>query len=161
MSEAPSPTKEMTEEHNRTHAEYRDWCTDCRAGKSTGLHHRRGNPDEEKLGVTVSVDFAFRLKEEQEDDLIPVLIAYDNAKKSIWALEVEEKGIASTSIAVDWLVSKLDASGYHGVDISLKSDNEPSILALKNAVAVKRSGGTSLLESPVRESKSNAHVERR
>ena len=59
-----APTREMAEEHNRTHAEYRDWCPDCRAGKSTGLHHRRGDPDEEKLGVTASVDFAFRLKEE-------------------------------------------------------------------------------------------------
>ena len=38
-----APTKDMVEEHNRTHAEYRDWCLDCRAGKSTGLHHRRGN----------------------------------------------------------------------------------------------------------------------
>ena len=27
-----APTKEMVEEHNRTHAEYRDWCPDCRAG---------------------------------------------------------------------------------------------------------------------------------
>ena len=45
-----APTEEMVEEHNRTHAEYRDWCPDCRAGKSTGLHHRRGDLDEEKLG---------------------------------------------------------------------------------------------------------------
>ena len=86
-----APTKEMVEEHNRTHAEYRDWCPHCRAGKSTGLHHRQGDPDEEKLGVTVSVDFAFRLKEEQEDDLIPILVAYDNSKRSVWTLEVEEK----------------------------------------------------------------------
>ena len=155
-----APTKEMVEEHNLTHAEYRDWCQDCRAGKSTGLHHRRGDPLEDKLGVTISIDFAFRLKEEQEDDLIPILVAYDNVKKSIWTLEVEEKGISNTNVAVNWLVSKLDASGYHGVDISLKSDNEPSIMALKDAVSIKRKGGTSLLESPVRESKSNAHVER-
>ena len=76
-----APTKEMVEEHNRTHAEYRDWCPHCRAGKSTGLHHRQGDPNEEKIGVTISDDYAFRLKEEQEDDLIPVLIAYDNVKK--------------------------------------------------------------------------------
>ena len=63
-------------------------------------------------------------------------------------------------MAVEWLVSKLDASGYHGVGISLKSDNEPSILALKSSVAVKRVGETSLLESTVRESKYNAHVKR-
>ena len=47
-----APTKEMVEEHNRTHAEYRDWCPHCRAGKSTGLHHRQGDPAEDKLGVT-------------------------------------------------------------------------------------------------------------
>ena len=111
-----APTKEMVEEHNGTHAEYRDWCPHCRAGKSTGLHHQQGDPDEGKLGVTVSVDFAFRLKEEQEDDLIPVLVAYDNSKKRIWTLEVEEKGISDTAVAVEWLVSKLDASGYHGGD---------------------------------------------
>ena len=61
---------------------------------------------------------------------------------------------------MDWLVAKRDASGYHGVGISLKSDNEPSVLALKDAVAIRRNGETSFLESPVRESKSNAHVER-
>ena len=44
-----APTKAMVEEHNRTHAEYRDWCPDCRAGKSTGLHHRRGDPGEDKI----------------------------------------------------------------------------------------------------------------
>ena len=87
-----APTKEMVEEHNRTHAEYRDWCPDCRAGKSVGMHHRQGNPLEEKLGTTISIDFAFRLREEQEDDLIPVLVAHDNVKKSIWTLEVEENG---------------------------------------------------------------------
>ena len=58
------------------------------------------------------------------------------------------------------MVGKLDAAGYHGVAISLKSDNEPSILAFKSAVAIRRKSETSLLESPVRESKSNAHVER-
>ena len=155
-----APTKAMVEEHNRTHAEYREWCPDCRAGKSTGLHHRSGDPEEEKLGPTVSIDYAFRAKEEQEDDLIPVLIAYDNVKQSVWALEVEEKGVSNSRVAVDWLVGKLDASGYRGVAISLKSDNEPSILALKEAIAVQRQGETSLLESPVRESKCNAHVER-
>ena len=101
----------MVEEHSRTHSDYRDWCPDCRAGKSTGLHHRRGDPDEEKLGATISVDYAFQLKEEQEDDLIPVLVAYDNVKESIWTFEVEEKGISNASVAVDWLVGKLDASG--------------------------------------------------
>ena len=155
-----APTKAMVEEHNRTHAEYRDWCPDCRAGKSTGLHHRRVDDPEGKLAATISVDYAFRIPEEKEEDIVPVLVVYDNKKNNIWTIEVPEKGVPEDDVAVDWLVDKLDASGYRGVSISLKSDNEPSILAFKNAVAIRRKTETSLLESPVRESKSYAHVER-
>ena len=53
-----------------------------------------------------------------------MLVAYDNVKKGIWTLEVDEKGVRNTSVAVDWLVEKLDASGYCGVRISLKSTSE-------------------------------------
>ena len=103
-----APTKEMVEEHSRTHSEYRDWCPDCRAGKSTGLHHRQGDPTEDKIGTTISIDYAFRQPDEKEDDLIPVLVAYDNVKKSIWALEVDAKGITDNGAAVDCIVAKFD-----------------------------------------------------
>ena len=46
-------------------------------------------------------------------------------KESIWTLEFEEKGMFNAGVAVDWLVGKLDASGYHGVGLALESDNEP------------------------------------
>ena len=88
------------------------------------------------------------------------MVVYDNVKESIWALEVEAKGISNAVVAFDWLVGKLDAFGYHGVYVALKSDNGPCILALKDAVALRREGETSLLESPVRASTSNAHLER-
>ena len=57
-------------------------------------------------------------------------------------------------------MNKDDASGYKGTKITRKSDEEPSILVFNNAVALKREAPTGLIESPVRESKSNAHVER-
>ena len=44
--------------------------------------------------------------------------------------------------------------------MTLKSDNEVSIIALKTAIAVRRKAETALIESPVRESQSNGHVER-
>ena len=94
-------TKAIVEEHNRTHAEYRDWCPDCRAGRSMGLHHRRGDPEEENLGANIYVDYAFRLKEEPEDDLILVPVACENVKESIGTLNVEEKGISNASVAVE------------------------------------------------------------
>ena len=59
-------------------------------------------------GATIIGDYSFRRKEEQEDDLIPVLLAYDNVKEGIWTFYVEEKGISNASVAVDWLVGRLD-----------------------------------------------------
>ena len=61
---------------------------------------------------------------------------------------------------VKWFVEKLDSIEYRGQAITLKSDQEPAIKALKMAVAAKRVGSTTPVESPVRESKSNGAVER-
>ena len=72
-----APTKAEVEEHNRTHAEYRSWCPHCVAGKSISAQHCRRDPNEEKLGVTISIDYAFRTAEEAEEDLAPILVAYD------------------------------------------------------------------------------------
>ena len=78
---------------------------------------------------------------------------------SIWAIEVDNKG-ADSGTASDWIVDKSQSAGYGGVKVTLKSDNEASILALKMAIAVKREAETAMIESPVRESKSNGNVER-
>ena len=43
--------------------------------------------------------------------------------------------------------------------VTIKSDQEPAIVSLKQAVAIKRSSETSLIESPVRDSKSNGMAE--
>ena len=70
-----APTKEMVEEHTRTHAEYRDWCPDRRAGKLTGLLHRRGDLDEENLGLlSAPMMRSDSTRKEREDDLISVRI---------------------------------------------------------------------------------------
>ena len=154
-----APTKSEIEEHFPLHVHYRSWCPHCRAGKSLSKQHRMGKKEDKELGVTISLDYAFKAPEEAEDDLSPILIAYDNDKGAIWALEVEHKGVDS-GVGVSWLVDRLEAAGYAGMKITIKSDQEPSILSVKNAVAVKRGCETALIESPVRESKSNGQVER-
>ena len=42
----------------------------------------------------------------------------------------------------------------------MKRGNEASMIALEMAIAVRRKAETTLIESPVRESQSNGHVER-
>ena len=53
----------------------------------------------------------------------------------------------------------LDQSGYEGEKLTFKTDQEPSIVALKRAVAAARTGETVPIESPVRASQSNGMME--
>ena len=60
---------------------------------------------------------------------------------------------------VKWCVDKLEDSGYGGNGITLKSDQEESICALRRAIAVMRKGDTTPIHEPVRCSKSNGRME--
>ena len=153
------PTKAERDSHYPLHINYRSWCYDCVRGRSIGKQHRRREAYDESMGIVVSIDYCFKLPEELEDDLSPILIAYDHRTRAIWTLEVDAKGIEA-GVGTSWLVAKLDMAGYAGMRITIRSDQEPSILNLKKAVAIKRNAETALLESPVQESKSNGKVER-
>ena len=60
---------------------------------------------------------------------------------------------------VQYGVGTFEQSGYIGEKLTFKSDQEPSIVALKNAIAAARVGDTVPIESPVRASKSNGLME--
>ena len=111
-----------------------------------------------------SVDYAFmtregpfelekHMRDEDKVGASPVLIGCDHRSKAIWAMAVDIKG--PTQLAVTWLVGKIDQAGCRGVKIVLKSDQEKSIIALKNAVAVMGQVPTVNIESPVPDSQAN------
>ena len=154
-----APTKADVDEHMPLHVDFRSWCPHCVAGKGISHHHTvTQESDAEKMGVTVSVDYAFWVAEEVEDDMCPILVAYENTTKAIWAIAVDEKG--ADHVAVNWLADKFEHYGYSGTRITIKSDQERSIVTCKKGVALKRGGApTALIESPIRESKSNGEVE--
>ena len=58
------------------------------------------------------------------------------------------------------MVQKIEEAGYRGMPISIKTDQEESIMALKRSIAVRRESRTAMIESKVRVSKSNPDVER-
>ena len=62
---------------------------------------------------------------------------------------------------VEYGVGIIEESGYIGENITFKSDQEPSVVALKNAIAAATVGETVPIESPVRASKSNGMMEMR
>ena len=104
---------------------------------------------------------AFRLcflgPAELEEGMQPYLLVYDDDKNAFWAICIKSKAV--TQSIVKYYEDLLDRSGYEGEKIAMKSDQEPSILALKRAVAAARSGETVPIESPVISSKSKGKME--
>ena len=73
------------------------------AGRSISRQHRRQTADEEAMGVTLSVDYVFKIAEEVDEKMAPILIAYEHKTGSIWAIEVDHKG-PDAGTASDWIV---------------------------------------------------------
>ena len=161
------PTKAMIQSHELHHADYRDWCDHCRAGKGVSHQHRSSTNDNNE--AEFSVDYAFMAREgsvEMERDMkevdkvgaTPILVGCDHRSKAVWAMATNMKG--PTDSAVKWLTRKIDEAGRRGVKVVLKSDQEESIIALKKAVAIMRQAPTVNIESPVRDSQANGNAER-
>ena len=154
-----APTKAMILAHEVHHADYREWCDHCVAGK--GVSHRHRSLEKEDGGCAeFSIDYAFitadgqvGYEEEFENANMTgastVLVGYDHRSKAIWAMIVDQKG--PTDAAVKWMKGKIDESGNAGTKIVIRSDQEESIIAPKKAVTIRRQAETVLIESPVRE----------
>ena len=152
-------SKSEVDAHFPLHLEYRSWCPHCKAGRGISMQHRyQPERDESHLGTTWSLDYCFMTAEEEEDDMRAILVVYDHAKLGLWTLPVEKKGADEN--VVSWVVGKLEECCYAGTPITLKSDQEPAMMSLKRAIAIRRRTETPLVESPVRESKSNGKIER-
>jgi hypothetical protein len=153
------PTKAEIEEHYPLHLHYRSWCKHCVAGKARANQHQSKDKDIEKLGTTWNADYCFMggKYNESEDGMQPSLVMYDDSKDSFWAVGVDRKG--ASDAMVKFCVGAMDQSGYVGEQLTFKTDQEPSIIALKTTVAASRIGQTVPIESPVRASKSNGMME--
>ena len=142
--------------HMSLHADYRDLCPDCVAGRGISHQHRASNI--EMTGRIFSLGYAFMTAEDVGEDMCPVLVGYDNDSHGVWALAVDAKG--ATKPSVQWVKGKIDDSGCSGTPVSIRSDQEEAIMALKKAVAIYRQAETVMLESPARDSKANGAAER-
>ena len=95
------PTKAMVLAHELHHADYRDWCDHCRAGK--GVSHQHRTSENDNGDAESSVDYAFMTKEGQfeldrnlnEQDKVgaaPVLVGCDHRSKAIWQWQLSSRG---------------------------------------------------------------------
>ena len=85
------------------------------------------------------------------------ILMHDDKLETLWALCVEAKGAHAE--VVTWVVHQLDEAGYRGKDITIKTDQEESVMALNRAIAARREGVTTPIESKVRVSETNGRVE--
>ena len=154
------PTKAEVDAHNLTHLPFRSWCSACVRGRGRSIAHRRIGTDvkEDEQISTISIDYGFfGTSEGQVPNTLPVLIVRDRRSKSTWSHPVPSKGVEHPWPAKA-LMNDLDMTGYKRV--ILKSDQEPSIVALVNAVKHGWHGEIIPEASPKGESKSNGEVER-
>ena len=77
--------------------------------------------------------------------------------KAVHTTQVKQKGPVEE--VTGWVLQRLDFAGYAGREITLKPDQEVGLLALRSAVAARRSARTCQIDSQVRVSKTNTHVE--
>ena len=109
------------------------------------------------LQPTYFTKAGFEQKDEESEGTMPILVVYDELREGFWALDADKKG--ANSEVIKWCCDTLEDSGYLGADVTVKSDQEPAIAAVRKGIAVNRVGNTVPLNSPVRCSKSNGRVE--
>ena len=154
------PSKAEVELHKVSHLPFRSCCSACVPGRGLSLGHRKVDTKtkEAEQIPTVSAEYGFfGQPEDRARDTLPALSVRDRKSKSIWSHPVPSKGVTDPCPARA-LMADLDFMGYRRV--ILKSGQEPSIVALCDAVRNGWHGEILPEASPKGESKSNGEVER-
>ena len=171
------PSRQEWDDHMRTHIPFRKWCPYCVRGKCVSGAHRRTQKSEEELErevPVISVDNMGPKSREDKSakiDSLPILVGVDRKSKWVFAHMVPSKGLDPH--AVKMMSREIRLSGYSRM--VLKSDQEPSILALLEAVKREKGEAVELTgkemkkssvelqilseESPVGEHPSNGEAE--
>ena len=167
VPEVPTVTAEERAKHEVTHMPFRAWCQHCVRGRGRNRPHlrKRGDADGEIAIPKVALDYFFLGTEGNKASDNPIVIMVDEATGEKYARMVEQKGVG-TEGQMSWLIEDLHrelvAWGHPGGSrgqLIIKSDTEPAIVAVREALA-RRHGGRVVPEKPaVGEKQSNGTVE--
>lgn len=125
-----APTAAMREAHEATHLPYRSWCPECVAGRRDNPAHKRV-PEDENAVPEVLLDYCF-VRRDGEKERETILILKDRRSRAIRAWVMQHKG-ADTTEAVQRALKGITDFGHRG-PILVKADNEPAIIALRDAL---------------------------
>ena len=157
-----APTAEEVEEHEANgHCNYRSWCRACVAGRGRSDAHVSENSDENALPM-VAIDYAYLgdSANDSEDKASPILVLRSGRDRWTYSEVFPAKGVQNT-----WRAKRLavELAMVPWTRFTLKSDQEPAILALKTealkCLKVLAAKEVVLEESPVGDSQSNGLAE--
>ena len=86
----------------------------------------------------LEIDYGFLGDPEAAATEMPILVGRTRINKAIWASPVPHKGVVDSPHGTNRLMSWLDETGLRR--ITIKSDNEPAIVALVRAAKAGWSG---------------------
>ena len=172
-NEIEQPTPQEIREHMASHIPFRAWCPHCVTGKAKGNPHFKrhyaaiGTPtiamdymymrEERKIGGSRETEAEDGEEGEQEGSKgMPILVCRDNKTGWYQASVVPKKGRCPH--AVQQVENMLNQLGYK--KYILKTDQEPSIMELKEVISRSRGDQVIMEESPVMDSRSNGFIER-
>ena len=153
-----SPSRAEVEEHRaRAHLPYRSWCYHCVCGRKHNTPHFRTATASatERTVPQVCLDYAF-LRDGNETESCTILVCKDTGTKNLFADVCTRKGALEYSVTRT--LGNIRRLGYKR--ISMKTDQEPALIALTSAVIRERQDETLLEHSAVADSASNGVVEK-
>ena len=147
------PSQSEVEQHEISHIPFRSWCEGCVMGKSHEACFKMVEKGEGCLPC-ISADYLF-VGDKDLEGTTQILSVKDSKSKSVFANVVPKKG--AIDFTIDEIVSDIDLLGY--TDIMFKTDNEPSMTAIQDAVKRRRPHKTVLENSKRGISQTNGSIE--
>ena len=113
LSDPRKPTLAEVKAHNVNHLPYRSWCPHCVRGKGKSLDHKRLDQERDHVIPTVSMDYCFMGKDEDESTM-PILVLRDHGTKKTFSHVVPSKGTKHPYVCKQ-CVHDLDTLGYSNI----------------------------------------------
>ena len=151
------PSAEAVDEHCMTHFPYRNWCPPCVQAKGKeGAHNRGVKHDEDETGLPI-VSFDYQSMSVSSDKELKVLIGKDEGTGNLIGHTVICKGLAD-----EWVIRRVvrDLQEIGRGHCIIKTDGEPSIVAVQNRLQTLRQGRTVPRNPPAYNPASNGPCEK-
>ena len=153
------PTETERERHNMTHNPYRSWCPICveaRGKEDPHLGHKRRQADSDGI-PEVGLDYKSFGQEEGEDDKATLIVCRDRLTLQTFAHLCRCKGPGD-----EWVVDKImeDLATLGHTKLIMKTDGEPALVKVMEAVQGKREHQTIPKHPPAYDPQANGVIEK-